>query len=185
MNIVGYIPEDKRVQCNKWDRHFLEQCFHIAKMSKDPSTKCGAVIVRPDKTVVSTGFNGFAKQMKDNPELYSNRELKYSRIIHAELNAILHSYENLSGTTIYSTPAVSCDRCAVHLIQAGCTRCVGVWPKGDFAERWGDAIKKTRGYLIEAGVAYTEIDIDTWEIVTNWRPNDVCINFEEFMRWTK
>lgn len=170
MDIVGFIPKEQRQICNKWDRHFIEMCLQIAKMSKDPSTKCGACIVRPDKTIVSTGYNGFPKQMGDAPELYANREVKYSRVVHAEMNALLHSYQNISGCTVYSTPGISCDRCAIHCIQAGMTRCVGLWPSADYLSRWGDMVNKTRSYLIEAKVAYAEIDIDTWEVVTNYDP---------------
>jgi deoxycytidylate deaminase len=35
--------------------------------SKDPSTKVGAVIVRPDLTVASIGYNGFPRGMSDDP----------------------------------------------------------------------------------------------------------------------
>lgn len=169
-DIIGFVPEHQRRTCDKWDRHFIEMCFLISKMSKDPSTKCGCVIVRSDKTVCSTGYNGFAKRMSDSPHLYNDREKKLSRVIHAEMNAILHSYEDLNGYTLYSTPAVSCDRCCVHAIQAGINRCVGVWPKGEFGARWAEPIKKTRSYLYEARVGYTEIDVDTWQVVTNFDP---------------
>ena len=79
----------------KWDVRFLEMTKMVASWSKDPSTKCGAVIVRPDKTVCSVGFNGFAKYCQDKESYYSNRDTKYARVIHAEVNAILHSSEKL------------------------------------------------------------------------------------------
>lgn len=43
---------------NKWDKRFLELAAFIAEWSKDPSTKCGAVIT-DGKQIVSQGFNGF------------------------------------------------------------------------------------------------------------------------------
>lgn len=35
---------------DKWDQRFLELAKVVSTWSKDPSTKTGAVIVRPDKT---------------------------------------------------------------------------------------------------------------------------------------
>ena len=97
---------------------------HVSKWSRDPSTKCGAVIVRPDKSLASTGFNGFPRGMDDDEELYDNREVKYDRVIHAELNAILSAHEPVRGYTLYVWPLPTCSRCAVHVIQSGISRVV-------------------------------------------------------------
>ena len=80
---------------NKWDGRFVELASHIAKWSKDPSTKCGAVIVRSDKTIASVGYNGFPRGLDDSGKLYDNRSVKYDRVIHAEMNAILNASESL------------------------------------------------------------------------------------------
>ena len=45
----------------------------VASWSRDPSTQCGAVIVRPDKTVAAVGFNGFPRGADDSPALYPDR----------------------------------------------------------------------------------------------------------------
>ena len=68
---------------------FLELAKLASTRSKDPSTKTGAVIVRPNKTVVSVGFNGFPQGMPDDEELYKDRDEKYSRIVHCEVNALI------------------------------------------------------------------------------------------------
>jgi dCMP deaminase len=60
-----------------------------AGFSKDPSTKVGAAILRPDGSLVSAGWNGFAPQVVDSPERLENRNIKYALTLHAELNAIL------------------------------------------------------------------------------------------------
>lgn len=143
----------------KWNHRFLRLAAHIAAWSKDPSTKCGAVIVRPDKTIASTGFNGFPKGCNDEKELYNDRELKYARVIHAEQNAILHSSEKLNGYTIYVYPASksgSCDRCAAHIIQAGIKEIV--FYSGDFAEgRWREAEERAIQMYKEADVKMTPV----------------------------
>lgn len=104
-----------------WDLRFLGLAQHVATWSKDPSTKVGAVIARPDRTVASVGFNGFPKGSVDNEELYRDREVKLERIVHAEVNAIVHAQENLSGFTLYST-LMPCARCASVIIQVGIIR---------------------------------------------------------------
>lgn len=142
---------------HKWDLRFLEMAQLVAGWSKDPSTKCGAVIVRPDNTVVSVGFNGFPKDMNDNTELYANRETKYSRIIHCEMNALIFAKEVLWAYSLYTWPFLSCDRCAVHMIQAGIGRFVAPMCPPDKLERWGEALKRTKDYCLEAGVDVVEV----------------------------
>ena len=143
---------------DKWDIRFLELSKFVSQWSKDPSTKTGAVIVRPNRTIASVGYNGFPRKMKDDAELYNNRETKYGRIIHCEMNAILNSKENLKGYTLYTYSFVSCDRCAPHVIQAGIER--AVFPKlpDELKERWRDSVKKTLDYYDEVGLIWKEID---------------------------
>jgi dCMP deaminase len=142
---------------DKWDIRFLEMAKLVSTWSKDPSTQTGAVIVRPDKTILSVGFNGFPKNMKDTPDLYANREVKYSRIVHCEMNALIHSPSSVVGATLYTYPFASCDRCAVHMLQAGIIRFVYPVLPEDKKERWGEALARTVAYFQEAGVQYTEI----------------------------
>jgi dCMP deaminase len=148
-----------------WDRYFLGLAEYASRPSKDPSTKCGAVIVRPDKTVVSTGYNGFPMGCFDRPTMYEDRELKYSRVVHAEMNALLHSFEPLEGYTMYTFPkgyGPSCDRCSAHIIQSGISRVVhyGV-ESDDFASRWKEACECGLDMYVEAGVTVTKYETST------------------------
>ena len=140
----------------KWDRRFLDMAKLVASWSKDPSTKCGAVIVRPNKTVASVGFNGFPIGCSDDSEFYANRELKYARVVHAEVNAVLHSHDHLlEGYSIYTWPAgwgPTCDRCASVVVQAGIKRVVHVLDDSEFAKRWREAADRGLQMYGEAGV---------------------------------
>jgi dCMP deaminase len=139
----------------KWDRRFIEMAAMVASWSKDPSTKCGAVIVRPDRTVASVGFNGFPMGCDDDPLIYEDREEKYGRVVHAEVNAILHAREPLHGYAIYTWPAgwgPSCDRCSSCIIQAGIRRVVHIRDDSEFAARWKDAAERGLQMYAEAGV---------------------------------
>lgn len=144
----------------EWDGFFLDMAALVASRSKDPSTKVGAVIVAPDgKNVRSIGYNGFPRGMADDDSLYADREVKYSRIVHAEMNAILNAERRVDGCTLYCT-LLPCDRCAVFVVQAGITRVVTPQPDADIESRWGESFNKTRDIFAEAGVVVVETKMD-------------------------
>ena len=137
----------------KWDKRFLDLADHIAKWSKDPSTKVGCVVVGPDREIRSTGFNGFPRGIQDSDDRLTNRDLKYPLICHAEENAIMHAARiglALKGCTAYVTWP-PCTRCARSLIQAGVSEIV--IPSGlEIPDRWRDDFEMSMGLLREAGV---------------------------------
>lgn len=148
-------------RADKWDRRFLELAEHVAMWSKDPSTKVGAVIVRPDRTIASLGYNGFPRGIEDRPEWLEDREQKYPRIVHAEMNAILSARERLDGCTLYTWPpsyGPTCSACAVHVIQAGITRVVGRFAQGDRADRWRASCELALQLYRDANITVEMID---------------------------
>jgi len=140
-----------------WDEFYIGLAEYVSRKSKDPSTQTGAVIVRPDNTVCSVGYNGFAMKMPDISEWLQNREEKYSRIIHCEMNALLTAREPVKGYTLYTYPLISCDRCAVHMIQAGITRFVFPKLPESLIERWGKSTAKSIQYFDECGIEWREL----------------------------
>lgn len=150
--VASVLPDARQV---KWDLRFLRIAREVSAWSYDPSTKCGAVIVDTANNIVATGYNGFPKNTSDSEELYGDRERKYQRIIHCEMNALLRARCDLTGHTLYTWPFISCDRCSVHVIQSGITRCVAPEPTPYVIERWGPAIAFSRSIFEEAGVALT------------------------------
>ncbi len=138
-----------------WDERFLQLAQHIAQWSKDPSTKVGAVIVRPNRTIASVGYNGFPRGVNDDERL-NDRPYKYAMTVHAETNAILSANERLDGCTLYVTPLSPCSSCASILIQSGIKRVVAYMPYQP--EHWADSFAIARTMLDEAGVR--------WEIRT-------------------
>lgn len=145
----------------KWDRRYLELAKFVSGWSKDPSTKTGAVIVDSDRRVVSLGYNGFAKGVDDSTELYADREQKYRRVVHCEVNAVLFADRyRLQGATLYTYPFISCSRCAVQMIQAGIKRCVGPVLPAHLEGRWGEDLKLTRQMFQEAGVELHEVEFE-------------------------
>jgi dCMP deaminase len=141
-----------------WDERFLDLAVHISRWSKDPSTQVGSVIVRPDKTIASVGYNGFPRGIEDDERLF-DRPVKYGLVIHAEMNAILNAKEALNGYTLYEWPptthAPTCERCAAHVIQAGITRVVGYKTTENIKNIWSEASEKAYAMYVEAGVEVT------------------------------
>jgi dCMP deaminase len=138
-----------------WDQYFLGMAEYASRKSKDPSTKVGAVIVRPDKSVASIGFNGFPKGVEDNPEQLNDRSEKYPRIIHAERNALNFLKEDATGYTLYVWPIPPCSVCSGDIIQNGIKRVVCP-PAND---RWADSCSIGTDMFEQAGVCIDEIEL--------------------------
>jgi dCMP deaminase len=137
-----------------WHLRFLALAEHIAQWSKDPSTQTGGVIVRPDKTIVSVGYNGFPRGIADDPKLLESREEKYKRVVHSEMNAILNAKESLEDCVLYNWPGQSCHRCAVHVIQTGIKFVVSPLRSCDMADRWKGSWLDTEELFREASVNF-------------------------------
>lgn len=104
-----------------WDQYFLEHARVAATRSKDPSSQVGAVIVR-DRTILSTGYNGFPRGVNDNIAERYERPTKYQWVVHGEENAILNASRNgtaVADATLYVTPFAPCVPCAKAIIQSG------------------------------------------------------------------
>lgn len=137
------------------DTWALNLADHAATRSRDPSTKVGAVILRPDNTVASMGYNGFPRNTNDDEAIYLDRPRKLMRTVHAELNAIITAREPLHGYTLYVSPLFSCANCAASIVQAGITKVVCRMP-ADAGTRWKDSFDEAKNLFAEAGI---QVDI--------------------------
>lgn len=127
----------------------MELAKLVAGWSKDPSTKCGAVIVNADNEIVSIGFNGLPRGVQDYPERLHHRPLKYRMMVHAERNAILFARQPLKDCTLYTWPMQACCECAAMIIQSGIKRHVSI---ASTNERWEESFKLTKEMFNESGV---------------------------------
>ena len=87
----------------RWGDRYLHLAKEISTWSKDPSTKVGAVVIGDNGEVLSQGFNGFPRGIKDTSPRLKDREKKYKLVVHAEMNAIYNAGLNgvsLKGSTI-------------------------------------------------------------------------------------
>lgn len=105
-----------------WDEYFMAMAKIAAMRSKDPNTQVGACIINPDKRIVGMGYNGFPYGCSDERYPWERDgdflDTKYPYVVHAELNAILNSIQNLKDCTLYVS-LFPCNECAKAIIQSG------------------------------------------------------------------
>lgn len=128
----------------KWRKRYIELSEFIAQWSKDPSTKCGAVIVRPDKTIASIGYNGLPKEIPDTDDILHNRERKLQKIVHAEGNAFRNARENsFLNYHIFTWPFMPCSACAELILLHGVRFVYAPETPKDKLSRWKDEFQKS------------------------------------------
>jgi dCMP deaminase len=138
-----------------WHEYFKNLCEAIALRSPDASTKVGCVIIGKDRTIRSTGYNGFISGAKDtikegqDPSCFE-RPYKYLVTIHAEQNAIASAAKRgiaLDNCELYVSE-FPCSDCTKLIIQAGIKKiCVCNKPSLEFSERWKEHIKASYDLL--------------------------------------
>lgn len=135
---------------NKWEKRFIQMAELVASWSKDPSTQCGCVISKGNRSI-SSGYNGYPIGVEDT--IKDPREIKYEKTVHAEINAILFAKQDLTGCTLYVTPLPPCARCAAVIIQSGIKKVIcTVKTKGDSVKKWEDSGYIAQQMFDEAGV---------------------------------
>lgn len=157
-----------RKQSEKWDRFYLELAKFVAtKLSKDPSTKVGAVVVNWEKGLEFFGYNGFPEGVQDLPERYNDRPTKYALVEHAERNALYKAgRHNAQGATLYVWPAFAfpplCADCCKAVIGHGIKEVVAYNDPGvpqETVKRWEESIKFSRLMCEERGIIWRKVDL--------------------------
>lgn len=147
----------------KWDQRFILLADHIATWSKDPRVKVGAIIVNPENlAVVSTGFNGFPRGVREEPAHRWTVERKSIFTEHAERNAIYNAARlgaRTEGCCMYLNWSIIniCVECARAIIQAGIVEIIGstlVMPpkEDDRAQSWRDVAEEAPIMMGESGM---------------------------------
>lgn len=107
-----------------WDRYFLEIADAVALRADCSRRQVGAVMVRPNNSIASTGYNGSEpggksclagqcpRAQSDVPGLstYEPGSPGYCIALHAEGNCLAFAREDTTGYTMYIT-CEPCDWC--------------------------------------------------------------------------
>ena len=136
----------------KWKKRFLKLSKEISTWSKDPSTKVGALIISEDRNIISTGYNGFPRDIEDTEERLNNRELKYKFVLHAEMNCILNALYNgrsVKDCILFVHGLPPCSECTKSIIQAGIKKVI---TDSKATDNWKESLKLSLEMLKEANV---------------------------------
>ena len=143
------------IHTKKWADRYLSICNEVASWSRDPSTQVGAVVVGDKGQILSQGYNGFPRNIRDNANRYNDKKRKYELIVHAEMNAIYNATLNgqsLQGSTMYIFGLGVCHECAKAIIQVGITQVVAQCK--EIKPGWEDSCNLTKKLFEEAGIDY-------------------------------
>lgn len=117
-----------------WDQHWMEKAIHDSEMSTCASgRRVGAIIVTPDNTFKSSGFNGVPRKFPHPEEcerrkqgVPSGEKLDLCPCSHAESNAIDNAAReghSTNGCILYCTTR-PCVPCMGRLVNAGIRKVV-------------------------------------------------------------
>lgn len=145
---------------HKLSERYLKLAGEVATWSKDPSSQIGSVAIGEDNQVLSTGVNGFPRGVKDSPERFKNREIKYRFVSHSEKNLIYNACLNgvsLKNSTVYVKNLPVCSECAKGLIQVGVSKVV-MQHNRDLTGKWEEEFQLTKEMFDEVGITYIRYD---------------------------
>lgn len=147
---------------NKWFKRYMDLAEQVSTWSKDPNTKVGAVIVGSKGQILTQGYNGFPRRIKDTEKRLEDRDTKLKYVVHAEMNAIFnatYSGVSLDGATLYVYGLPICSECAKGIIQVGIKKVVIVREFIAARPHWEESWLLASEMFGEAGVQIFEIEI--------------------------
>lgn len=133
----------------------------VAQLSKDRSTKVGAVAIGGSGDIRAMGYNGIPRGADDLVEARHERPEKYHWFEHAERNLIYNAARvgvPLEGCTLVVSGLFPCMDCARAIVQAGFRAVVA--PPADTDVRWVDSARRARELFDECGVTIHELGKD-------------------------
>lgn len=135
----------------------MDLAKQVSSWSKDPSKKIGAVAVGRHGQILSQGYNGLPRKIRDTEERLNNREIKYNFVVHAEQNCIYNATLNgvsLEGADLYVYGLPVCNECAKGVIQVGIKN-VYMCHAEDLNDKWSDSFEWTK-------MMFDEVDMEYW-----------------------
>lgn len=133
-------------------KKFLSIAQAIAALSKDRSTKVGALALGPAGEIRAMGYNGMPRGCNDDIEERHERPEKYFWMEHAERNLIYNAARvgtPLDGCVLVVTPLLPCMDCGRAIVQAGFKTVIA---EATDNERWAEHNAKALELFKECGI---------------------------------
>jgi dCMP deaminase len=143
----------------------LDLAHTVSQWSKGPRKRVGAVVMRPDRSVASMGYNGPPRGYDDAKFLNLPREDQHKIVVHAEANAIYHLQDsdkkalqdNDNGYTIYIFGMEVCQRCAMLVRHAGFRRAIAYCGHNETSKDWEASALEAKAYFDSDGIKYLRV----------------------------
>ena len=148
----------------KWRNRYLLLAKHFSTWSKDPSTQVGATAVSDNGLILSEGWNGFPRGIRDTPGRLGDRQTKYDYMVHAEKNLIYNATRNgisLLNSNLYVYGLPVCSECAKGVIQVGIKSVYILTDSMNVRDTWVESWKKTTDMFDEVGISYEWVTMDS------------------------
>lgn len=97
-----------------WVERFYDVAKLVSTWSKDPDCQVGAVVVTPDRRVVSTGYNGLPACIADDPAKLRDKAWKLQHVVHAEVNALARVSEKNCVLYVTKPPCLDCAQAMIN-----------------------------------------------------------------------
>lgn len=137
--------------------YFLGLAVLASKRSHDMQTQHGCIITDDHNRILSIGYNGFARGMRDD-ELPNLRPKKYTWMLHAERNALANCVIRPDGGTAYVTGQCCLD-CGMALWEHGIKKIYMIDGHGTLL--YDDVMKANWNTFVEhTGIEVTKIKPD-------------------------
>jgi dCMP deaminase len=140
----------------EWDAYFMGVAHAVKQRANCSRRQVGAILVK-DKQIISTGYNGTPRGIKNcdaggcarcNSDVPSGKDLDKCSCSHAEENAIVQAAMHgirTDGATMYTT-LTSCTPCAKMMINAGVKRIVS---EAEYPDDLGTKLLREAGIKME------------------------------------
>ena len=179
------VNHTSRLKMTKWDFRFIALAKEVASWSKD-GKQVGCVItdINTNK-VLSTGYNGLPKSLKDTCLSVLSKDDKSVLVLHAEHNALEHlskdDYNKDLSLYVTKTP---CRLCALKIVNSYANiKRIYYIPSNNasFNKRYNS--QESLEYLESNGIQIIPIDIavdyTTQIVITNYLSRDLPENDDE------
>ena len=148
----------------KWRNRYLLLAKHFSTWSKDPSTQVGAVAVSDNGLILSEGWNGFPRGIRDTQGRLGDRQTKYDYMVHSEKNLIYNATRNgisLLNSNLYVYGLPVCSECAKGVIQVGIKSVYVLTDSMNVRDAWVESWKKSTDMFDEVGISYEWVTMDS------------------------
>lgn len=138
-------------------KKFIVIARSIASLSKDQSTKVGAIALGAAGEIRATGYNGMPRGCYDDTKSRQLKPEKYLWFEHAERNLIYNAARvgtPLEGCTLIVTPLFPCMDCARAIVQSGFVRVIAEAEKNP---RWAESNAMARKLFDEVGIEVVDL----------------------------